>query len=295
MNKKVLITGIDGFTGPYIEKVLLDKGYTVYGTVHGNDASEHRMPCDVTDPSQVAAVIENIQPAYVIHLAAVSFVPHGNPMDFYNVNVIGTENILKSVENNCPGIKKLVIASSANVYGNADDQPVHEEQCPAPLNHYAASKLAMEHLVRTYFDRLPVLITRPFNYTGIGQPHHFVIPKIVKHVKDREPVIELGNMDVRRDVTDVRDVADAYVTLMESGMGSDTVNICTGRTYSITEIFEMACSIGGHRPEPRVNPHFQRKKDIPVLLGDGSKLQQTGWRPRYSLEDTLGWMVLGEM
>ena len=170
MNKKVLITGIDGFTGPYIEKVLVDKGYTVYGTVRGNNTFEYRIACDITDPSQVAAVMERIQPACMIHLAAVSFVPHGNPIDFYNVNVIGTENILKAVERYCPGIKKLVIASSANVYGNAGDQPVNEERCPAPLNHYAASKLAMEHLARTFFDRLPVFITRPFNYTGMGQP-----------------------------------------------------------------------------------------------------------------------------
>ena len=295
MNNKVLITGINGFTGPYIEKVLKDNGYFVYGTVYGDDESEYRIACDMTDPSQVATVIEKIQPGYVIHLAAVSFVPHGNPIDFYNVNVIGTENLLKAVDAYCPGIQKLVIASSANVYGNAGDEPISEEECPAPLNHYAASKLAMEQVVKTYFDELPVIITRPFNYTGMGQPGHFVIPKIVEHVKNKEPVIELGNMDARRDVSDVRDVADAYATLMESGMRSEMVNICTGRTYGINEIFDLACSIGGHRPEPRVNPSFQRKKDIPVLLGDGSKLQQTGWRPRYSLEDTLGWMMLSEM
>jgi len=81
---------------------------------------------------------------------------------------------------------------------------------------------------------------------------------------------------------------------MESGMRSETVNICTGRTYGIDELFELACSIGGHRPELRVNPDFKRKADIPVLMGDGRKLQQTGWRPRYSLEDTLGWMELSE-
>lgn len=291
MNNKVLITGIDGFTGPYIEKVLMDKGYTVYGTVYGDDESEYRIACDMTDPSQVATVIEKIQPGCIIHLAAVSFVPHGNPIDFYNVNVIGAENLLKAVAGYCPGIQKLVMASSANVYGNGGDSPISEERCPAPVNHYGASKLAMEHLVKTYFDELPVIITRPFNYTGIGQPGHFVIPKIVEHVKNKKPVIELGNMEVRRDVSDVRDVADAYVALMESGMRSETVNICTGRTYGINEIFELTCSIGGHRPKLRVNPDFKRKADIPVLMGDGRKLQQTGWRPRYSLEDTLAWML----
>ena len=123
-----------------------------------------------------------IAPDVVVHLAALAFVAEDNPEDFYRVNVLGTVNLLEALADDLHPVR-ILIASSANVYGNTSGGAKRRLSCPAPVNHYAASKLAMEHMVRTWFDRLPIVMTRPFNYTGPGQDERFVVPKIVAHYK----------------------------------------------------------------------------------------------------------------
>jgi len=186
--------------------------------------------------------------------------------------------------------RKVLIASSANIYGNAAGV-LAESQAPQPVNHYAASKLAMEYLVATWYDRLPIVVTRPFNYTGVGQDARFLVPKIVSHFVSREAVIELGNLDVERDFSDVRMVARAYRGLLEHPVAGETVNICSGQPYSLRGIVAMMQEIAGYHIEIRVNPAFVRKTDVKTLVGSADKLQRLMGRFEIiPLRDTLQWM-----
>ena len=170
---RVLVTGCSGFTGRYVGAALASKGYRVI------DAEDSGAPFDLTQPASVAAVLQEARPDYVIHLAALSFVGHNDATAFYAVNTVGTANLLEAILKAGSKPRRVVIASSANVYGNAQVEPITEATSPAPVNHYAASKLAMEALVRTYADRLSIVMTRPFNYTGVGQAVNFLVPKLV--------------------------------------------------------------------------------------------------------------------
>jgi nucleoside-diphosphate-sugar epimerase len=169
--------------------------------------------------------------------------------------------------------KRVIVASSANVYGTPKAEVLDESLCPAPVNHYAASKLAMEHMVRTWFEKLPILITRPFNYTGPGQAEHFLVPKIVKHFRERAPYIELGNLQVSRDYSDVEDVVSTYLALLKSDARSEVVNICSGRAIALLDIVEMMNDIAGYRIEVRVSPEFVRQNEVPRLIGSRARLE----------------------
>ena len=169
------------------------------------------------------------QPNYVVHLAAISFVGHGNADDFYRVNVVGTVNLLEALLKLEKKPTKVLIASSANVYGNCEISPISESQQPLPVNHYAMSKLAMELMARTYLSRLPIFFTRPFNYIGLGQAESFVIPKLISHFTKKAEVIELGNLNVEREFNDVRFVCDAYLRLLDVAKPGESYNICSGK------------------------------------------------------------------
>jgi nucleoside-diphosphate-sugar epimerase len=146
----------------------------------------------------------------------------------------------------------------------------------------------MEHLARTYQDRLPILISRPFNYTGPGQDERFLIPKIVRHYRRRLPLIELGNLDVIRDFSDIRLVVEAYRRLLDSGVVGETVNICSGEGRSLGEIIQRMNQIAGYTIEVQVNPAFVRANEIHRLIGDNHKLRRlVGELPEYSIDDLL--------
>jgi nucleoside-diphosphate-sugar epimerase len=186
----------------------------------------------------------------------------------------------------------VLVASSANVYGNATAGIIAETQAPCPVNHYAVSKLAMEHMVRTWCDRMPIVITRPFNYTGVGQAPHFLVPKIVSHFVQRAPLIELGNLDVERDFSDVRMVANVYRRLLECDCAGEIVNVCSGRPYSLRAILGMMQEIAGYEIEVRVNPAFVRQSEVKILIGSVEKLHSLVGELRITpLEETLRWMA----
>ena len=266
--RTALLTGASGFTGRYLEPALRARGFRVVRL----DASGIGA-CDLTDPRAVEEAVLNAQPDVVIHLAAVSYVAHGNAEDFYRVNVLGTLNLLQALGKLKSPPKRVVVASSANVYGTPRAEVLDESLCPAPVNHYAASKLAMEHMVRTWFEKLPILVTRPFNYTGPGQAEHFLVPKIVRHYRERASHIELGNLHVSRDYSDVDDVVATYRALLESEVHSEIVNICSGRAIPLLDIIEMMNDIAGYKIEVRVNPEFVRENEVPRLIGSPAKLR----------------------
>ncbi len=292
--KKVLVTGIDGFTGQYVADLLEKNNYDVVGLVYSNP-TENQVACDLTDKSAVKNMLDFVKPDYIIHLAAISFVGHQDLSAFYSVNVIGTLNLLEVARELKLDLKKVILASSANIYGNPPNvAKITEEQLPMPVNHYAMSKLAMEYMARLWFDTFPIVIVRPFNYTGPNQSPNFLIPKIVSHFKDKKAVIELGNTDVSRDFSDVRDIAACYVHLLNADIRSEVINLCSGNVYSLASIIEEMEKIAGYKIEVKVNPDFVRENEIKVLGGDNTKLEKlTGFKPSISLKQTLYDMYVG--
>lgn len=283
---RVLLTGGTGFTGRYVAEALAGAGYVV------SDAERVGPPFDLTQPATVRAVLDETQPDYVIHLAALSFVGHSDATAFYAVNAVGTTNLLEALAASKSRPRRVVIASSANVYGNARVEPITEVTPPEPVNHYAASKLAMEMMVRTYADRLPIVMTRPFNYTGVGQSMNFLVPKLVLHFATRRPVIELGNLDVVRDFSDVRAVAQAYLRLLTADVPEGVTNLCSGVGRSLRWVLEQLTVLSGHSLEVRVNPEFVRASEVHRLVGSASRMEAAlGELPHRDFRETLAWML----
>lgn len=278
---KVLITGLNGFTGRYLQDELISHGHVVVG-----------LQADLTDPVALAAEIQLLQPDWVAHLAGIAFVGHGQANDFYRVNLMGARNLLAALAGCGKRPACVLLASSANVYGNAIEGVLAEATLPNPASDYAVSKLAMEHMARLWLDKLPIVIARPFNYTGVGQSESFLLPKIVAHFKRRAEVIELGNLDVWRDFSDVRAVAQAYRRLLKASPAGETVNVCSGRTHSLREALTLCERLTGHGMAVRVNPAFVRANEVKSLCGDPSRLQALigDWETP-ALEETLRWML----
>lgn len=272
--KKVLITGIDSFTGEYLSSYLKLSGYDIYGTSLF-DEDDKKYKCDITNKEDIANVLKKIKPNIIIHLSGISFAAHENNEDFYKVNTIGTINILDSLIELNINPSKVILVSSATIYGNQGLEVLHESLCPVPANHYGASKYSMECMAKNYFDKLNIIITRPFNYTGVNQTDNFLIPKIVKHFKENKKVIELGNLDVCREFNDVNFVCEVYKKLLECQSKSIILNICSGRGIKLLDVVNMMNEIAGYEIEVKVNPAFVRKDEIKSLTGSVEKLFQT--------------------
>lgn len=290
--KTALITGISGFTGAYVERRLRTLGYRVFGFVHRQaDTGEDRFCVDLCDQDKVDGLIAQLRPQVVVHLAAVSFVAHGVVSDIYNSNIMGTRNLLSALSRCEYKLSTVILASSANVYGNSSFECLTEETPLAPANDYAVSKVAMEAMAELWRDKLPIVIVRPFNYSGVGQSERFLLPKIVTHFSQAKKLIELGNLDVYRDFSDVRTVADTYCRIIECGIQSGIFNICSGQVYSLAEIIELMSDISGYEIDVQINPDFVRENEIKYLKGSNKALQQTiGSVQTYSMKETLSWM-----
>lgn len=291
---RALVTGRYGFTGHYVAKALQSAGWQVWG------ACSHPIPemgptdvaASLTNADAVLQMVDTVRPDAVVHLAGIAFVGHGSVDDFYNVNLLGTRNLLDALAKRGHGQAGVVLASSANVYGNAPVSPISESTAPAPTNDYAVSKLAMEYMAKLFVSRLPIVVARPFNYTGVGQDPKFLVPKIVSHFRKGASRIELGNLDVARDFSDVRDVAAVYAALLDRQISGDTVNICSGRAIALGTIVDMCRAITGQDIEVTVNPAFVRADEIKTLNGDPSRAQSLlGGLSRHKFEDTLQWMI----
>jgi len=292
---RALLTGRNGFTGRYVAAELEAAGYDVVGlSDRPEPAGAGSINANLLDREAVAAVVAAVKPDVVLHLAAISFVAHGDVDEIYRVNVVGTRNLLEALAELPRKPQVVVLASSANIYGNAEVEPITEDTPAAPANDYAVSKLAMEYMARLWMDRLPIIITRPFNYTGVGQSEQFLIPKIVDHFRRGEGVIELGNTDVIRDFGDVRDVAKAYAAIVKTLPVGETLNICSGVGHSLGDVLEMMAGIAGYRIEVRVNPAFVRNNEVARLVGSHARLaDRTGWRVHHPLAQTLSWQYAG--
>ena len=277
----ILVTGVEGFTGHYVKAELEANGHIVVG-----------LKSNLTDANAVADEIIELQPEAVIHLAGIAFVADDDANAFYDVNLVGTRNLLEALSKNASKISSVLVTSSANVYGSTTGGVLDENVPPNPSNDYAVSKLSMEYMTHLWSKKLPLCIVRPFNYTGVGQNEKFLIPKIVKHFREKSPVIELGNLDVWREFGDVRTVATIYRMLIESCPTGETLNVCTGQTYSLKEVLALCEKLTGHSIEIKVNPAFVRENEVRELKGDNRKLIKLIEEfPAYSFEETLAWML----
>lgn len=291
-NQRAIITGRVGFTGTHLAQFLEIRGWEVFGLDLTENPNPGSIPAiDINDTGALIQRLTEVRPTHIVHLAAHSHVV-GDPLAFFRVNLLGTESLMEAIASSGIQPAKVLIASSANVYGNADHSPITEDEPFQPMNHYALSKVAMELLVQKWYDRLPIVITRPFNYTGVGQSQAFLIPKIVAAFRRRDALIRLGNTEIARDFSDVTFVCEAYARLLQSSARSTVVNICSGRSIAVGEIFELLAEITGHRPRVEIDPALVRKDEVMDLCGDATRLQSlVGLLPPVPVRDILERMV----
>ena len=282
---KILVTGLDGFTGQFFQQAAERAGHVVIG-LHAN----------LLDKTALVDEVKRAAPDAVVHLADISFVPHADESALYAVNTLGTTHLLDALVTLNKVPQKVLLASSANVYGNCTVSPISETQAPAPVNHYATSKLAMEYMARNYTAQLPIVLTRPFNYVGPGQAPQFLIPKLVDHFHRRAQRVELGNLDVAREFNDVRMVCDAYLALIEHGEPGEIYNLCSGQAYTLQQVIDILSELTQHTIEVTTNPAFVRPNEVHLLCGDPTKLQSLLHANRIalshvSLKQTLSFML----
>lgn len=304
--RRVLVTGASGFTGRYVIDDLKKQGCEVVAMGGAAQSApswaasltpaDACRQADLGDLDGLRGLLKDTRPDVIIHLAALAFVAHGGADDFYQVNLIGTRHLLQAIDDASLSPTRVLIASSANVYGNSSAGRLDESVAPAPANDYAISKLGMEYVVRLWQDRLPITVVRPFNYTGRGQAENFLIPKIVSHFAKRAPNIELGNLDVARDFGDVRAVAAAYRGLLQANAAvGRTINVCSGIAFSLRDVIELCTDITGHSLTVSVNPAFVRANEVKTLCGDNTLLRHTisDWSCP-PLRETLEWMLAAQ-
>jgi nucleoside-diphosphate-sugar epimerase len=290
--RRALITGLRGFTGYYMARELSAAGYHVHGTVlPGEPTGPDIFAVDLLDRASVAQAIEQVRPDVVVHLAGIAFVAHNDADTMYRVNVVGTRNLLEALAAGSHKPSSVLLASSANIYGNADVPVIDERVPPSPANDYAVSKLAMEYMARLWMDKLPITIARPFNYTGVGQSENFLLPKIVAHFRKEARRIELGNLAIARDFSDVRMVARSYRRLLAAAPAGEAFNVCSGYPHSLESLIDTMSDIAGYRIEVHVNPAFVRANEVLTLTGSNVKLAGViGKIEPTPLAETLRWM-----
>lgn len=284
-NLKILLTGASGFTGRHFVS---------------RHCADHEILCldvDLLDRRSLWSAIERLDFDAVVHMAAQSYVAHDSAEDFYRVNVVGTTNLLDSlVKRKAKQLMSVLIVSSANVYGKNTSEFIDESSPLRPMNHYAASKVAMELMCQSYFNEMPLVIARPFNYTGIGQDTRFLIPKIVNAFKNKSDTLTLGNLNVEREFNDVNFICDAYMALLQFGLANETYNICTGVSYSIEDVVNVLTEITSHKVKINSSDELSRKNEIARLCGDPRKLitvfENANLNPlSYTLSETLQAMI----
>lgn len=282
---KILLTGATGFTGRHFSNLAKVSSHEIVA-----------LQANLNDTLALEAEVNRTAPDAVLHLAGKSFVVSNDDLPYYQVHVIGTVNLLNALSKLAKTPHKVVIASSATVYGNYAFERISEDESAKPMGHYAVSKLATEFLALNFADRLPIVITRPFTYTGPGQNNQFVIPKIVEHFAKRSAYIELGNLNVEREFNDVRMISEAYLRLLHDGRAGEIYNLCSGQSHTLQSVIQLLTNLTGHSIEIRVNPAFVRKNEVHRMSGNPSKinslfLTHNSSLKQYSLQDTLEEML----
>jgi GDP-4-dehydro-6-deoxy-D-mannose reductase len=286
----LLITGVGGFVGSRLARLLLTRGERVSGTyfeevpvVEGVTAYE----ANLLDAPAMAQAVRAAAPDAVVHLAGLSHVGESwqRMPEYFRVNVLGTENLLAAAA----GLR-VVVASSAEVYGAVpeSEQPIGEERQLDPHTPYALTKAAAERLALAS----GAVVARCFNLVGPGQSPRFALPAFASQLAavargEREPVLRVGNLSARRDFVHVDDGIEAYRLLTEGGRPGGIYNLASGRACSLAEALDRLMAISGVRARIEIDPARMRKVDLPLLLGDAGRLRALGWAPRRGLDDAL--------
>ncbi len=305
---RVLITGITGFAGSHLADLCLEKNdVELFGIIRWRSRTENiehiwdqleLLECDLRDANSTRDVIEQIEPEYIFHLAAQSFVPTSwnAPSESLSTNILGELNLFEAVRK--AGLScRIQIACSSEEYGMVleEEVPIKETNPLRPLSPYGVSKVGQDLLGYQYYMSygMEIVRTRGFNHTGPRRGPVFVCSDFAKQITEiesgrKEPVIQVGNLEARRDFTDVRDMVRGYWLSLESGRAGEVYNICSGRSHSIQSILDKLIEISGVKLEVRQDECRLRPSDVPLLEGDYSKFAaDTGWEPEIPLEETL--------
>jgi len=304
---KALVTGISGFVGSHMAEFLLRQGAEVVGTIRNRSRMDHiahltkdvrLSECELRDPFSVETLIGREKPDLIFHLAAQSFVPTSwnSPIDTIHNNVAGQVNLFEAVRRFGLGTK-IQIACSSEEYGQVEPEetPIKETNPLRPLSPYAISKVAQDYLGYQYYRSygLHVVRTITFNHTGPRRGENFVTSNFAKQIVDiekgrKEPVLHVGNLEAKRDFTDVRDVVRGYWLALEKGRPGENYNIASGTCYTIADMLQTLLGFSDVKIEIRTDPERLRPSDVEILLGDYGKFREaTGWQPEIPFERTM--------
>jgi len=303
---RALITGAGGFVGGHLCAYLLaHTDWELMGTVYPHPVEaqppEPRLRlrhADLRDPGGVQALMDEVRPEYVFHLAAQSFVPtsFADPWDTLENNIRAELNLLEAVRRSGRRVRVLVVGSNEE-YGapRPEELPQTEESPLRPNNPYAVSKVAQDFLGLQYYlaYEIPVVRVRPFNHTGPGQSPRFVVPAFASQIARieaglQEPVVRVGNLEAARDFTDVRDIVRAYHLAVTQGEPGEVYNLASGRPHSIQELLETLLSYARVKVRCERDPSRYRPVDVPIAYGSAEKFRRrTGWKPEIPFEQTL--------
>jgi len=285
---RALVTGAKGFVGSWLTAYLRDQGDEVIGIDR---------EVNITDGAAIRDAVVGASPDVLYHLAARAHVGESwvDPEVVLQVNAVGTLHVLEAARA-CATPPRVLLTSSAEVYGSVveDQLPVGEDTPLSPVTPYAASKVAAEYLgVQAHLAYgLPVVRVRPFNHVGPGQSSGFVVSalaaRIVEAARAGAASIPVGNLEARRDLTDVRDIVRAYRALMQSGIPGEVYNVCSGRDVAIADVADRLLRLAGTELQLVSDRELMRPVDVPVVRGDPTRIHAaTGWKPEFELDTTL--------
>jgi GDP-4-dehydro-6-deoxy-D-mannose reductase len=301
LENRVLITGCEGFVGSYLAELLVGMGLNVYGMVYqdtryldhlGDRISLHH--CDIANNEKVTAVLAEVKPHYVFHLAAQSLLTDSwhYPEQTFTINVLGTVYLLEGIRS--MGLDPVIeIACSSDEYAyRQGESPIQESAEIGPSSPYGVSKLAADMLGHVYWQNygMKVIRIRPFSIIGsrkVSDACSDFARGIVDIESGKKGRLNVGNLDTIRDFVDVRDAVNAMWLLAEQGNPGEVYNICSGRGVRMKDILSMLVSMSSAEIDIQPEPERMRASDKPVLVGDCSRLRELGWKPRVPLEKTL--------
>lgn len=297
--EKILVFGVSGFSGRYLAKELVTSGYTVYGTdLFKNPVLPNEvifLKSDIMNAKEVEEVVLKSNPDAVVNLAAINSVGDSwnNIMRTISVNISGALNILEAVRK-CDVIPKILFVGSGEEYANAQGD-LDEDMKLGSNNPYGVSTITQDYLMEIYkmHYNMKCYYARPFNHLGVGQKTNSALPSFCKQVAEieksgRSGVVEVGNLDVERDYTDIRDIVRAYRMILESENSTNIYNIGSGRTYTIRELLEYIISLSGQKIDIIVKPDLVRPLDSKRICCNYNKIKnEIGWEPIYDIKDTL--------
>lgn len=275
--KRVLITGASGFIGQVVLKEMLkneDIDFFAIDTRKIPNISIEKLELvSLLDKEKLMEIIKRYKPNIIIHLAAIALVTHDNVGEIYNVNVQGTENLLEVTQEYCDKGTRVILASTAGVYGNQNVDKYREDLSYNPANHYSYSKMITEYISKQYKEDLDIVTIRPFNIIGVGQSEKFLVPKLVEHFADKKEKLSVGNISSFRDYVDVEYCAEVIMELISrKKLDFDILNICSGIPTNGEMIIQLLQEITDFKPEIEISSDFVRKNEVWRMIGDTTRL-----------------------